>query len=112
MFGRAIDGIEAQRLFARADHIVARVLGHDDSIVRLDLVAYTIDPDFAFAAFDAEELVPVVVDFLADFVTRLNRMRTSCRLCPVYSTRRKSLFSSVSFSMSSTKPFILPAPVM
>jgi hypothetical protein len=82
MFGRAVDGIEPERHLAGADHIVARALRHDDSIVRLDLVADTIDPDLPFAALDTEELVPVVVDFLTNFVTRLNRHEDKLQVMP------------------------------
>ena len=82
MFRRAIDGIQAQRLLAGADHIVACALGHDDPIIRLDLVADTIDPDFAFAALDAEELVPVVVDFLSDFIAGLDRHEDKLEVMP------------------------------
>lgn len=82
MFRRAIDCIEAQRFLAGADHIVARALGYDDPVICLDLVADAIDPDFAFATLNAEELVPVVVDFLSDFLARLDRHEDKLEVIP------------------------------
>src|SRR5690606_6401188 len=71
VLGRAVDGVELERLLADADDVVARALRHDDAVVRLHLVHRAVDRDLALAGLDPEELVAVVVHFLADLVARL-----------------------------------------
>jgi len=72
MLRRAIQGVEPKRLGPRADHIVPGALRDDDPVVRLHGVTNAVDPDFALARLDAEELVAVVVDLFADLLTGRN----------------------------------------
>tara|TARA_R110000782_G_scaffold29959_6_gene74497 strand:- start:27869 stop:28210 length:342 start_codon:yes stop_codon:yes gene_type:complete len=72
MLGRPIDRIKPKRFVTGAYHVMPGSLGDDDAIVRLDLVARAIDPDFPFAPFDAEELVTIIVDLFPNLIARLN----------------------------------------
>jgi hypothetical protein len=50
-----------------------RALRNDDAIVGLHPVTYAIDPDLAFAALNAKELIAIIVNFFADLITGLDR---------------------------------------
>ena len=82
VLGRAIDGVEPEGLRAGIDHIVPRALGHDDAVIGLHLVALAVDPDFAAAGLDAEELIAVVVNFLADFIAGLDGHQDELKIVP------------------------------
>src|SRR5512139_895882 len=71
MFGRAVERVEAQRLFACVDDVVAGARWHEDCIITFDLRTLAVDQDFALALFDAKELVAIFVDFLANVLARL-----------------------------------------
>src|SRR5689334_5802833 len=73
MLGRAVERIDAQRLVARVQHVVSCAGRDDDRVVILDRVARAVDDDLAFAFLDAEELVAVLVHFLADVLAGLQR---------------------------------------
>jgi hypothetical protein len=45
---------------------MARASRHENSVIALDLGTLTIDPDLVLAFFNAEELIAISVDFLAD----------------------------------------------
>jgi hypothetical protein len=66
MFRRGINSIEAQGLVTGVDDVMARASRHENSVVALDLGPLTIDPDLVLAFFNAEELIAISVDFLAD----------------------------------------------
>ena len=80
MLGWTVDRVEAQRFGAGADHVVTSALRHDHPVVGSNLVAHAVDPDFTFAAFDAEELVTVIVNFLADLITGLDRHQDQLKI--------------------------------
>ena len=62
--------IELQRLVPPASDIMRCALWNDDAVIIFNFVGYAIDGDGSLAAFDAEELIPVVVHFQADFLAR------------------------------------------
>jgi hypothetical protein len=49
MFGRAVERVEAQRLLACVDDVVAGARGHEDCIVAFNLRALAVDQSFALA---------------------------------------------------------------
>jgi hypothetical protein len=80
VLGRSVDGVKLERFRASADDVMARALWYDDPVIGLDSVARPIDPDLSFTGFDAEELIAVVMDFVADLVPRLNRHENKLKI--------------------------------
>src|SRR3546814_10390166 len=68
---RRIQGIEPQWLGARIDDVVPCASGHNNGVVAFHLRAGAVDQDLALALFDAEKLVPILMDLFADFLAGL-----------------------------------------
>jgi hypothetical protein len=71
VLGRSVDRVETQRLTAGIADIVASTRRYDHRDIVLDLILAAVDVDRAFAFVNAEELVAVGMQFLADFLARL-----------------------------------------
>jgi hypothetical protein len=57
VFWRSGKGVKPKPALAGIDQIVPRACGNDDGIARLDLGPFAVQPDFAVALLDTEELV-------------------------------------------------------
>ena len=84
MLGRAVDGVELERLAAGVTDIVARAGRDDHREIVLDRDCRPPSMSIVARAFlDAEELVAVLVDLLADLPPGWSVISTSWRWSPV-----------------------------
>src|SRR5690606_38155099 len=73
MLGRPVDRVDAERLSAGIDEVVTRAGRDDDGVVGPDRRRLAVDVDLAGPPLDAEELIAVVMHFLADLLAGIER---------------------------------------
>src|SRR5690606_17758520 len=73
MLGRPVDRVDAERLSAGIDEVVTRAGRDDDGVIGPDRRRLAVDADLAGPPLDAEELIAVVMHFLADLLAGVER---------------------------------------
>lgn len=108
VLGRAVDGVEDERVGAGVDELMLGACWHDDQVAGLDILVLARDGGFACTGREGEDLVHRMC--LGRSVSGRGQcarqesltsspispptgtvMRTNCEYKPVHSTRRKSL---------------------
>lgn len=82
MLGRPINRVKAQRLRPGVDDIVLGPRRNDDPVVCLDRIGHIVDPYFATARFEPEELIAVFMHLLADLLARPERHQDKLNVLP------------------------------
>src|SRR5690606_27767071 len=73
MFGRAVDGVQGERLGAGVAEVVLGACWDGTLVTRLDRMGVASQVGFSGTADEGENLIGVLMDFFADFSAHRNR---------------------------------------